>query len=113
MAIVLKQSATYTWPVTIEVPTSGGRFDKQVFDAEFKRVGQTGAEDYMAGIAKGDNSVIGVLGEVLIGWSGVTDGTDDIPFSIAARDQLLEVNLAASAIFQAWIDSLTGSKKKN
>lgn len=113
MAFILKQSNTYSWPVTIQVSMSGGRFDKQVFDAEFKRVGQSEAEEFMASIAKGDRSVNDVLGEIFVGWSGVSDGTDEVPFSVGARDQLLEVNRAAAAIFEAWIESLTGAKKKN
>ena len=40
MAFVLKQSDTYKWPVTVEIPIDGGRFDKQTFDAEFKRLPQ-------------------------------------------------------------------------
>ena len=113
MAFILKQSDTYSWPVTIQVSMSGGRFDKQVFDAEFKRIGQTQAEEAMAAIAKGDRSVTDVLSEIFVGWSGVSDGSDEIPFSVSARDQMLEINRAASSIFEAWIESLTGAKKKN
>ena len=38
MAFILAQSDSYSWPVTVEFPVDGGRFEKQTFDAEFKRL---------------------------------------------------------------------------
>ena len=41
MAFVLKQSATYTWPITVIIPMDGGRRDKHTFDGEFRRLPQS------------------------------------------------------------------------
>ena len=40
MAFVLKQSATYTWPITLVLPVDGGRREKHTFDGEFRRLPQ-------------------------------------------------------------------------
>ena len=41
MAFVLKQSDSYTWPVTFDIPVDGGRHERQTFDGEFKRLPQS------------------------------------------------------------------------
>ena len=38
MAFVLKQSDTYVWPVTFDIPVDGGRHEKQTFDGERRRL---------------------------------------------------------------------------
>ena len=48
------------------------------------------------------------------GWSGIVDAEgDDLPYSISARDQLLDQPMLASAIASAYIDSKQGAKRKN
>ena len=37
MAFVLKQSDTYVWPITFDIPVDGGRHERQTLDGEFKR----------------------------------------------------------------------------
>ena len=42
MVFVLKQSDTYTWPITlVDVPVDGGKREKHTFDGEFKRLPQS------------------------------------------------------------------------
>jgi hypothetical protein len=45
MAFVLKQSDTYVWPVTFDIPVDGGRHEKQTFDVQFKRMPQKWIRD--------------------------------------------------------------------
>ena len=85
MAFVLKQSSSYSWPVSVKLPADGGKFEKQTFDAQ-----------------------------LLVGWSGVVDGDgDEILFSETLKEQLLDIPTVAAAIIVAYFDSLTGSKAKN
>jgi hypothetical protein len=110
---VLSQSTSYTWPVTVEFPADGGRTEKQTFDAEFKRLSQTRVKELADAIQSGELTDADVATEVMLGWSGVTDGSDEVPFSQAALKQLLDLPLVASSIVVAYFGSLSGAKRKN
>jgi hypothetical protein len=126
MAFVLKQSATYKWPVAFRVPTDGGKYDKQSFDAEFKRLPQSRINEIQAEVQarvraaeKGepiefDISDISIAEEVLAGWSGVVDDDgDEIAYSETGKTELLNVPMMAGAIIEAYFDSVAGKKTKN
>lgn len=113
MAFVLKQSDNYSWPVTVEYPVDGGRFEKHTFDAQFKRLSQTRIEEIMNDAVSGDMKDVGVAGELLTGWAGVTDGGEPIPYSEKAKAELLDMPLVAASIVKAWMESLAGARKKN
>jgi hypothetical protein len=114
MAFVLSQSESYSWPVTVEFPVDGGRFDKQSFDAEFKRLPQQRIREIWDLIQSGDLTDDELCGEVLTGWAGIQDGKgQDVPFSEKAKADLLNVPLVAAAIVSAWLDSLSKGKRKN
>jgi hypothetical protein len=126
MAFVLKQSATYVWPVTFRVPTDGGKYEKQSFDAEFKRLPQSRINEIQAEVQarlkaaeKGepfetDISDISIADEVLAGWAGVVDGDgDEVPFSEAGKAELLNVPGLAGSIIEAYFESVQGKKAKN
>ena len=126
MAFVLKQSSSYVWPVTVKLPISGGKFEKQTFDAEFKRLPQARINkiqiEVQARIKSSerneatDDSISdqSIADELLIGWSGVLDEDgDEVPFSESMKQQLLDLPTMATAIIVAYFDSLTGTKTKN
>jgi hypothetical protein len=114
MPFVLSQSESYNWPVTVEFPVDGGRFDKQTFDAEFKRLPQSKIREIWDQIQSGDLSDDDLCQEVLIGWSGINDAKgSEVPFSEKAKADLLNVPLVAAAIVTSWLDSLSKGKRKN
>jgi hypothetical protein len=119
MAFVLKQSDTYIWPITFDVPVDGGRHERQTFDGEFKRLSQSKIAPMVAELQKledlGDlDRITEIAGELLVGWSGVTgDDSKEIPFSQKALDQLLEVPFLAVAVLKSYMDSIKGAKRKN
>lgn len=126
MPFVLKQSDTYSWPVSFDVPTDGGRFIKQTFDAEFKRPTQTRIVEIQEAVMKrlraiqNDQDTDGMITdleiaeEVLVGWSGISDGEGgDVPFSEKAKEQVLNVPAVSASIVEAFFDSLKGAKRKN
>ena len=126
MAFVLKQSTSYSWPVSFKLPTDGGKFEKQTFDAEFKRLPQARINEIQIEVqarikaAERNESITDAISdqsiaeELLVGWSGVVDGDgDEVPFSEVNKQQLLAVATVASAIIVAYFDSLTGVKTKN
>jgi hypothetical protein len=123
MAFVLKQSATYTWPITLVLPVDGGRREKHTFDGEFRRLAQARIDEIRR-IAKLQE--LGKLDpeeelhdpeaarEILAGWSGVVDDDGkEVPFSDAALNQLLEIPTVAGQIVRTWFESLEVAKRKN
>jgi hypothetical protein len=113
MAFVVKQSDSYFWPVQVELPADGGRFEKHTFDAEFKRIAQSRIEEIMQGVVASSINDHDVVVEVLRGWKGVTDGTDELVWSEKNRDLLMEIPLVSASIIKAWMESLAGGRKKN
>jgi hypothetical protein len=126
MAFTLKQSGSYLWPVTIEVPTDGGRHQKETFDAELKRLPQSRIIEIQDAVQKrlsaiqrdeDTDSMITdqeIASEILVGWAGVNDGDGEaIPFSEKAKAELLDVPTVTAAIVTAYFSSLQGAKRKN
>lgn len=106
----ISQSDSYFWPVTVNVPVSGGVFKKETFEVEFRRISQSRLKEILA-----DDSFdrVAFAREVVKGWKGVEDGGAELPFSDDALDQLLDVPLVAAAIFDAFAQSISGAKSKN
>ena len=126
MAFVLKQSDSYTWPVSIKLPANGGKRERQTFDAELKRLPQSRineiqllANNRVKALERGDDvgdgiSDLSIADEILVGWDGIVDGDGEpVPFSKGSKAQLLDVPFMAGAIIEAFFDSLVEQKRKN
>jgi hypothetical protein len=126
VAFVLKQSDSYTWPVSIKLPANGGKRERQTFDAEFKRLPQSRINEIqlqvqqrMKAAERGDDTGEGIsdqsiADEVLVGWDGIVDGDGEpVPFSKGSKAQLLDVPMMAGAIIEAFFESLVEAKRKN
>jgi hypothetical protein len=109
----LSQSETYFWPVTVEVPMDGGKFDKQTFDAEFKRLDQTRLKEIYEKAGAGELTDASIAAEVLAGWKSVSDESGDVPFSETSKQKLLNVPLVTGSVVKAFFESIAGSKRKN
>ena len=123
MSFVLKQSASYTWPITLILPVDGGRREKHTFDGEFKRLPQTRineivrlAREMERGRLNEDEALEDqdAAREILAGWSAVVDDDGkEVPFSDGTLSQLLEIPTVAGQIVRAWFESLEVAKRKN
>ena len=122
MAFVLKQTASYTWPVPLLIPVDGGRREKHSFDAEFKRLPQSRINEIIKlaralEMGRGDDESLddkSAAREVLIGWTGITDDAGkELPFSESALAELLEIPTIAGQIIRAWFNSMEVAKKGN
>jgi hypothetical protein len=122
MAFVLKQSASYTWPVPLLIPVDGGRREKHSFDAEFKRLPQSRINEIIKlaralELGRGDDESLDdktAAREVLIGWTGITDDAGkEVPFSESALAELLEIPTIAGQVIRAWFNSMEVAKKGN
>ena len=108
MAFIRKKSSTFKWPVTVESPVDGGRFESETFDAVFKRVGRT---EFQRLIDKGD---IELIETVLTGWEGITDeGGKELPFNKGSLKEMMDDPYFTRGIITAYLASLEGGKAKN
>lgn len=126
MAFVLKQSDTYSWPVTFDIPVDGGRHERQTFDAELKRLPQSRIIEIQDAVQKRltaiqrDEDTDGMITdqeiacEILVGWSGILDDKgEEIPFTEKAKAQLMDVPTVTASIVTSYFNSLQGAKRKN
>lgn len=108
MAFVRKKDASYSWPVTVEVPSDGGRFDKQTFNAVFKRLGRA---EFSKFAEAGD---VQLLEAVVVGWDGILDEKDkEVPFSLPELRDLADDPFWCKGVIKAYLESLEGGQAKN
>jgi hypothetical protein len=123
MAFVLKQSATYIWPITLVLPVDGGKRQKHTFDGELRRLPQSRISEIIKlaqlqerGALADDEELRDqdAAKEVLVGWANIVDDEgEDVPFSDSKLNELLEIPTVAGQIVRAWFDSLEVAKHKN
>lgn len=109
----LTQSQSYTWPVSVNIPTDKGQFEKQTFDGEFKRMSDSRLKEIRTKVEADEMTDADFSREVMVGWRGVSEDGTEVPFSQAALDQLLDIPGVSAAIVMAVIESLSGLKRKN
>lgn len=109
----IKQNYTYDWPVSVPFPGDGGTIERAEFTAKFVYMGQKALEEARQGILS-DSDAAAFINRVMVGWSGVADANDkELPFSLDALRQLLDLPSVAMAIMQTYGDSLRGIAVKN
>ena len=108
MAFVLKKTASYKWPVTVETPIDGGKFEKQTFDAVFKKMSRSTFNDL---VDKGDDALVD---GILEGWDGIKDEEGkEIAFTQKNKKELCDDPYVMKALIQAYADSVIGAPAKN
>jgi len=116
MALVLKKTTSYEWPVSFDIPADGGRFDKISFTAKFERVHQARIDAIVAEM-RSENSGVNdqsITDEVLIGWDKVNDEDGNpLDFTPVNRAAVLDIPGVRAAVVRAWFESLAGTKRKN
>lgn len=115
MGFIIKQSDSYVWPVSVELASNNisGTFEKHTFDVEFKRVPQSRVEKIIADSQQDAVRDRQIVEELVVGWKGVTDGENDLPFSQKNLGTLMDIPGVERAVIVAWLDSLSGAKRKN
>lgn len=96
--------------VNLTVP---GKTEAAVVEFEFRHKGRAGLKAWMENA--GGKSDTALLGEVISGWSGVTDPNgNDVPYSPERLEELLNVYPAAGQeIMMGYVFALTESRAKN
>lgn len=112
---VLSKGASYSWPVNVSVPVSGGKFEKKVFDITFKRVSQSRLQEILGAEDLKNISDASFCKEIVMGWKGIVDESGaEVPFSIENLEALLDVPMVAKSIVTTYLETIAGqAKSKN
>lgn len=125
MALVLKEKQPYRWPLKITLPTDDGKRVTETFTGTFAWIKQSRIDELRRLADRqrlgridpetdDDLNDISAVRELLVDWADVKDDDgDEIPFSSARLDDLLEIPTVAGQILQQWFKSLDSEKKKN
>lgn len=113
MFSIAKTVNDYTWPVYVQLPVDGGRFEKHTFTATFRRVSQSRITEIVEAVQAGGTTDVKLASEVLVGWADITDGEADLEYSEASKARLLDIPAVAVAVVRSFLDSITGAPRKN
>lgn len=109
MALKLKQSDTFSWPVKVSIPKDGGGYETGTFDAVFKRLPRSQSEDMATKVMSGELSGIDAVRQILVGWTGVESDGEPVPYSETNREALLEIPGVAIAVFRVFSEANSGA----
>tara|TARA_R100001460_G_C3439042_1_gene163223 strand:+ start:159 stop:533 length:375 start_codon:yes stop_codon:yes gene_type:complete len=122
---ILKKEATFTHPIVFYTPSDGGTQKEETFDAVFKiipqsRINEIGIQaqkkqkELDEGIFDGVKiSDYMIADEILVGWDGITDGENPVPFTKATKKQLLDIAGLANILVEKYFNEVTKQKTKN
>jgi hypothetical protein len=103
MALTLKATHEYWWPVKVSVPADGGKFEARTFEARFTLLAQERFDD----LAPASDAA--VLNAAVIGWRGIQDEDGaEVAFSAEALSQALQVPYLRAGLIEAYLDSASG-----
>ena len=122
---ILKKEATFTQPIKFFTPSDGGVQKEETFEAIFKiipqsRINEIGVQaqkkqkELDEGIYDGVKiSDYLIADEILVGWDGITDGENPVPFTKATKKQLLDIAGLANILVEKYFNEVTKQKTKN
>ncbi len=112
--LVLGKPDRYKWPVKLEIPVDGGKFESAEFVAEFKRLPQSRVDQIREAARANDLTDAQLLDEVWTGWDKIKDPDGrPLDYNEPNRDLVLEITGARTALVNAWIESVEEGRRKN
>lgn len=97
----LDQSETFDWPVKVQVPENGTHVE-HTFTARFRRLDQATIDDLLD---RGDATF---LRDALVGWDGVQENDQDLPFSEEALSRMVNIPEVRIALIAAFFEARRG-----
>lgn len=112
MALKLSNTERFYWPVSVNLPVDGGRFEKQEFEALFPRMKVSEVEALVGKVYTGEiKSPRQAVRSIVHGWRGVVDDGQDVQFNDANVDALLDIPGVANAVFEAFREAMSGAAR--
>lgn len=115
MTFVLSQKESFTWPVTYRMPKDGGKYDKQEFTVEFKRLPESRIREIKEQADRSEIEDDALIAEILLGWSGIrTAEGEEFPYNETNKRVLFDLFPGVrAAIILTWFAALGGAVRKN
>lgn len=126
MGLLLKRNPTFTWPISYQERTDGGRYRQHNFTAEYRRLPQSELEEIQLSYQRlkvavsRDEPVDSIptreiCNRIWVGWSDIfeEDGTTQIPYSEELKRELMEIEGLADVLVETYIESAAKAKAKN
>lgn len=108
--VLTKNLPPYFWPVSYAMPSNGGKKDVIKFELQFKMLPQSAIKEAF----QKDDQDAEFIKRVVVGWKDVKDEAGNpVEFSESALDELLDFPTMAKEIFLVYLESLSGTKRKN
>ena len=110
MAFKLTQTPTFKTPVTVNIASDKGGFNKSTFVAEFKRKTCDELNDLRSLNLTNDE----LVRKVLVGWDMTDEDTGEaVPFNQATLGAVLAISSVPLACTLAFWESVNGARSKN
>ena len=104
----LAPSDAFWYPVNVELIDDAGKRRPHRFEARFKRYTRTQFAALIERLQSGQQTDVALAEDVLLGWRGVQDGDgQEVEFTPAARDALLDVWPVLPALVSAFVEAHT------
>lgn len=104
----LDQAVEIEWPVKVNQPIAGGKFEEASFTARFKILPVAEIQAIEAKAAKEGNAQVAVLREVLIGL-----GKDEGELTEPLKERLLARDDTRTGLLKAYGELVQGAMAKN
>lgn len=102
----LARNPEFTHNVTVRVPVDGGH-SEQTFKARYRVVP-------WKELTAHESDPEEQARQVLIGWEGIVDDDENpIPYSDAARDELLSMMFVRLPVLRTYVEAITSAKRGN
>jgi len=102
------QTDRFSYPVSVEIPGDNGKRQNYTFDAIFKRISREEFVDITTRATAGELKDPDLVADVLLGWRGIQDEDgNDLPFSEANREMVLNIWPVMPAVVSAFLESQT------
>lgn len=112
MALQIKLSPTFWWPVSVTLPAADGcQTEAQTFEVEFARIKVSEANTLVDEIINGKRPEIDGFRELVKGWRGVLSDNEEVPFTDGALQALLEIPSMGPAIILAFREANSGQAR--
>jgi hypothetical protein len=107
---LVKQIEKLEWPVTVKVPTAGGKTESHTFTAHFRVIPQKQYEKALRESA--DDATF--ISKFLVGWDGV-NGENDKPLTFSKKNlnDMCGMPFIRTAIIKAYSEAASGIEIKN
>lgn len=102
----IQQNPEFSHKVKVRVPVDGG-FADQEFTARFRVLPWSKVQAH-------DNDPAEQLRCILVGWEGIADDDgNDVPYSDAAREQLIDLIYVRLALLRTYTDAVVKARAGN